>query len=436
MATKVLMPQLGESVTEGTITKWLKKVGEQVALYEPLCEVETDKVNAEVPATVAGIVTEIAVEEGTTIAVGHLICYIQEDEAISPESIDGIEQTLENPVQSEIVQSKAQPNENQGIKHAGKIRYSPAVMRLAQENNIDFTRIKGTGLEGRITRKDVLQYIENNNKQEVLNDSPSMIESAELTTGSNVDFTSPIIQTTPISNGIDHGDQVMKVNTVRRTIAKRMVQSKHEAPHAWLTVEADVTELVNYRNSIKKELIQKEGFNLTFLPFFIKAVVESIKEYPILNSVWDEDQIILKKNINISIAVATEDALFVPVIHDADQKSIYGLAKQIDQLVKKTKAGKLTMDDMQGGTFTVNNTGAIGSVLSAPIINHPQAGIITMESIVKRPVVIEDMLAIRSMVNLCMSFDHRIIDGFIAGRFIQNVKSKLESLGKNKVSIY
>lgn len=208
-----------------------------------------------------------------------------------------------------------------------------------------------------------------------------------------------------------------------------MVQSKHEAPHAWTMIEVDVTNLVNFRNQAKAEFAKKEGLNLTFLPFFIKAVVEALKEYPMINSTWANDKIIVKKDINISIAVATEDALYVPVIKDADQKSILGIAKAVDDLAARTRAGKLTMDDMTGGTFTVNNTGSFGSVLSQPIINSPQAAILSVESIVKRPVVINDMIAVRSMVNLCMSLDHRVLDGLICGRFLQSVKQKLESIG-------
>lgn len=216
---------------------------------------------------------------------------------------------------------------------------------------------------------------------------------------------------------------------MRKTIAQRMVASKHEAPHAWTMVQADVTGLVKLRQKMKEEFKKREGLSLTYLPFFIKAVVDSLKEFPHLNSTWGGDRIILKKRINISIAVATEDALYVPVIHDADEKSILGLAKAIHQLAEKTRAGKLTMDDLSGGTFTVNNTGSFGSIASQPIINHPQAAIISMESIVKQPVIKDDMIAVRDLVNLCLSLDHRILDGLMAGRFLQRVKERLESYG-------
>jgi 2-oxoisovalerate dehydrogenase E2 component (dihydrolipoyl transacylase) len=219
-----------------------------------------------------------------------------------------------------------------------------------------------------------------------------------------------------------------------------MVKSKHEAPHAWTMVEVDVTNLVQYRNQVKQSFKEKEGFNLTFLPFFIKATVEALKEFPQLNSMWAGDKIIQKKDINISLAVATEDALYVPVIKNADEKTIKGIGREVQELAGKVRLGKVSGADMQGGTFTVNNTGSFGSVLSAPIINHPQAAILSIESIVKRPVVIEsdagDMIAIRSMVNLCLSLDHRVLDGLVCGRFLARVKEKLENMTAETMSIY
>jgi 2-oxoisovalerate dehydrogenase E2 component (dihydrolipoyl transacylase) len=224
----------------------------------------------------------------------------------------------------------------------------------------------------------------------------------------------------------DDGNEV-ELTPIRKTIAERMVRSKQEIPHAWMMVEADVTELVKLRESVKEEFQQREGVSLSFMPFFMKAVVKSLKEFPYLNASWAEDKILLKKDIHISMAVATEDALFVPVIHHADEKNILGLAKSVNQLVHKTRSGKLELSDTQGGTFTVNNTGSFGSIASTPIINHPQAAILSFESISRRPVVINDMIAIRDRMNLCLSIDHRIVDGFMAGQFLKRVKGRLES---------
>lgn len=433
MATKVLMPQLGESVTEGTISKWLVKVGDTVKKYDSLAEVTTDKVNAEVPSTVSGRVTEIVVPEGETVAIGTLILYIEESgEAGETQAAPAASAAPAAPVAAVAVTQQAAPRLTTAPE-GSKQRYSPAVMVLSQEHGIDLSRVVGTGAGGRVTRKDVQAIIDaGGQKPAEVAQEPVVAQtpSTPAPTAAPAAASAPVTHTSaPAEIPVASGDQVIPVSSIRRTIANRMVQSKHEAPHAWTMVEVDVTNLVNFRNQAKGEFTRKEGINLTFLPFFIKAVVEALKEYPMINSTWAGDKIIVKKNINISIAVSTDDALYVPVIKDADQKSILGIAKAVDDLAARTRAGKLTMDDMTGGTFTVNNTGSFGSIQSQPIINSPQAAILSVESIVKRPVVINDMIAIRSMVNLCMSLDHRVLDGLICGRFLQSVKQKLESIG-------
>ncbi|QDS34590.1 dihydrolipoamide acetyltransferase family protein [Brevibacillus brevis] len=439
MATKVLMPQLGESVTEGTISKWLVNVGDTVKKYDSLAEVTTDKVNAEVPSTVSGRVTEIVVPEGETVAVGTLILYIEESGAEG--GIAAPASTLEStsPQAPATEQPKAATPavsiQQAPVIDGPKQRYSPAVVMLSQQHGIDLSRVVGTGAGGRITRKDVQAIIDAGGQKpaETVKETVAQAPVAAVEPSTVVSTPTPSATASTPAVSVDipvaSGDQVVPVTSIRRTIANRMVQSKHEAPHAWTMVEVDVTNLVNFRNQAKGEFAKKEGLNLTFLPFFIKAVVEALKEYPMINSTWAHDKIIVKKDINISIAVATEDALYVPVIKHADQKSILGIAKAVDDLAARTRAGKLTMDDMTGGTFTVNNTGSFGSVLSQPIINAPQAAILSVESIVKRPVVINDMIAVRSMVNLCMSLDHRVLDGLICGRFLQSVKQKLENVG-------
>lgn len=439
MATKVLMPQLGESVTEGTISKWLVNVGDTVKKYDSLAEVTTDKVNAEVPSTVSGRVTEIVVPEGETVAVGTLILYIEESGAEGATAAPASTTETTAPQAPATEQPKAATPavsiQQAPVVDGPKQRYSPAVVMLSQQHGIDLSRVVGTGAGGRITRKDVQAIIDAGGqkpvepvKETVAQAPVAAVEQTTVvsTPAPAAPASTPVVSVdTPVASG----DQVVPVTSIRRTIANRMVQSKHEAPHAWTMVEVDVTNLVNFRNQAKGEFAKKEGLNLTFLPFFIKAVVEALKEYPMINSTWAHDKIIVKKDINISIAVATEDALYVPVIKHADQKSILGIAKAVDDLAARTRAGKLTMDDMTGGTFTVNNTGSFGSVLSQPIINAPQAAILSVESIVKRPVVINDMIAVRSMVNLCTSLDHRVLDGLICGRFLQSVKQKLENVG-------
>ena len=433
MAIKITMPQLGESVTEGTISKWLVKAGDVVNKYDALAEVSTDKVIAEVPSTVAGRVTRIVAQEGETVAVGGLILYIEEEaDADAGEGIPDAAASERNKAAISAASSAAgrdaslsgrATQASPATQEGGKTRYSPAVLHLAQQHGIDLTRVSGTGAGGRVTRKDVQAVIEAGGQPAA---APQPVRLAEASVSA---LTTPAITQKGDGVSIAQGDQIIPVSPVRRTIAQRMVQSKHDAPHAWMMVEVDVTNLVQLRNRVKDDFKRKEGISLTYLPFFIKAVVEALKEYPMVNSTWAEDKIIVHKNINISIAVATEDALFVPVIKDADQKSILGIAQAVEDLAARARAGKLTVDDMTGGTFTVNNTGTFGSVLSMPIINSPQAAILSVESIVKRPVIVNDMIAIRSMVNLCLSLDHRVLDGLISGRFLQSVKNKLESIG-------
>jgi len=418
---KILMPQLGESVTEGTIGRWLVEVGDEVKKYDPIAEVTTDKVNSEVPSSFTGKIKELVAAEGETLAIGELMCLIETEES-------GTGAAPEKPAAAESV--KTEPHPAADSDQSMKKRYSPAVLRLAQENNIDLEQVNGTGKGGRITRKDIQALIETGvapaapaaNLAETHRTAPEPVHRP----------VQPEAQTVPVAQG----DVEIPVSGVRRAIANNMVKSKHEAPHAWTMVEVDVTDLVHYRNKVKADFKNKEGYSLTFLPFFIKATVEALREFPRMNSMWAGDKIIEKKDINISIAVATDDALYVPVIKNADELSVKGIAKKVDELAKKVRSGKLAPDDMQGGTFTVNNTGSFGSVLSQPIINHPQAAILSVESIVKRPVIINGMIAARDMVNLCLSLDHRVLDGLIAGRFLARVKELLENINETNTSIY
>ncbi|TCP70704.1 dihydrolipoamide acetyltransferase family protein [Baia soyae] len=432
MATEIKMPQLGESVTEGTIAKWLKKPGDPVAKYEAICEVSTDKVNAEVPATFEGTMVEIVAGEGETVAVGEIICKMAEEgaEPVAPATPAVEESKPAATNTSAPAPEKAAPT---GKRGSGSGRFSPAVLRLAQENDIDLTLLTGTGAGGRITRKDILAAIEQGIGKVGSAPTPRAVSVEEpvVVPTPTVDVDTAL-STTPIASkpavGVvtEEGDIEIPLTSVRKTIASRMVQSKHEAPHAWTMMEVDVTGLVELRNKMKNDFKVREGVSLTFMPFFIKAVSDALKEFPVINSMWGGDKIIQKKRINISIAVATDDALYVPVIPDVDELSILGLAKKVNTLAQKTRAGKLDLSDLQGGTFTVNNTGSFGSVMSQPIINQPQAAILSFEAIVKRPVVVNNMFAVRDMMNICMSLDHRVLDGLVAGRFLARVKELLE----------
>ncbi|MFK9119604.1 dihydrolipoamide acetyltransferase family protein [Peribacillus castrilensis] len=420
------MPQLGESVTEGTISKWLVKPGDHVTKYDPLAEVMTDKVNAEVPSSFTGIIKELKADENQTLAVGEVICSIEVETAKTDNENAGQVSHSEEKVDAPVTRDV-----QQAAERSRKARYSPAVLKLSQEHGIDLSKVKGTGNEGRITRKDLLKLVESGNLPKA--DEPSAISDAapeEIAPQVNR-------QTSPVTNvPTAFGDKEIPVTGIRKAIASNMLKSKHEIPHAWTMVEVDASNMVKLRDNLKSDFKQKEGYNLTYFAFFVKAVAQALTEFPELNSMWAGEKIIQKKEINISIAVATEDALFVPVIKNADEKSIKGIAREIQELASKVKSGKLKAEDMQGGTFTVNNTGSFGSVQSMGIINYPQAAILQVETIVKRPVVINDMIAVRDMVNLCLSLDHRVLDGLVCGRFLARVKEIIEKISKDNTPIY
>jgi 2-oxoisovalerate dehydrogenase E2 component (dihydrolipoyl transacylase) len=429
---QIKMPQLGESVTEGTISKWLVAVGDKVNKYDPLAEVMTDKVNAEIPSSFTGVIKELIAGDGDTLAVGEIICTI-EVEGGSGETTAAPAATNEAPVASSAPAVEADaPN---------KARYSPAVLKISGEHGIDLAQVKGSGAGGRITRKDLLSIIESGNIPTAGAAAAQPVAEAPAAAPVAAPTAAPVAPKTatpaPVNIPTMPGDIEIPVTGVRKAIATNMLRSKHEAPHAWTMMEVDVTNLVEYRNSVKDDFKKKEGFNLTFFAFFVKGVAQALKEYPQINSMWAGDKIIQKKDININIAVATDDALFVPVIKHADEKTIKGIAREITELAGKVRKGQLKSDEMQGGTFTVNNTGSFGSVQSMGIINYPQAAILQVESIVKRPVVMNNgMIAVRDMVNLCMSLDHRVLDGLVCGRFLQRVKEILENTSKDTTSIY
>lgn len=435
---QIKMPKLGESVTEGTIGRWLVGVGDKVNKYEPLAEVMTDKVNAEIPSSFTGVIKELVAQEGDTLSVGEIICTIEVagSVAVKPETNGGGADSVTATAKTIAERlATAPPEPVKGHHSSEKLRYSPAVLKLSQEHGIDLSLVKGSGAEGRITRKDLLKLIEAGTIPTAEN-TPKKEQKQEVVLEPTLEPL-PFLPGSPIETISITADVELPVNGVRKAIATNMIRSKQEIPHAWMMVEVDVTNLVSYRNAVKDEFKQKEGFNLTFFAFFVKAVAQALKAYPELNSTWAGDKIIQKKDINISIAVATDNALFVPVIKHADEKSIKGIAREISEFAAKTRTGKLTTNDMSGGTFTVNNTGSFGSVQSMGIINYPQAAILQVESIVKRPVVVNgSMIAIRDMVNLCLSLDHRILDGLVCGRFLQHLKTTLEGISKENTSIY
>ncbi|HEX6594393.1 MAG TPA: dihydrolipoamide acetyltransferase family protein [Bacillota bacterium] len=425
MATeKITMPQLGESVTEGTVSSWLVSEGDHVNKYDPIAEVMTDKVNAEVPSSFTGTIQQIVAKEGDTLDVGGLMCYIETEDTEEKDRSDA----------DDIISTKQALNEDsEDLKKKGammKMRYSPAVLRLAEEHQIDLKQVSGSGRGGRITRKDIEKLIAKKEAPHVAFDHslPKQMTDRQKEKAS--------LLINERKGTTERGDVQIPVTGVRKAIAENMIRSKTEIPHAWMTVEVDVTDLVTYRRQIKDEFKRNEGFNLTYFAFFVKAVARSLKEFPQMNSMWGGENIIQKKDINLSIAVAHEQQLYVPVIKHADEKSIKGIAKDINELAMKARTGKLTQDDIQGGTFTVNNTGSFGSISSMGVINYPQAAILQVETIVKRPVIINDMFAARDIVNLSLSLDHRILDGLVCGQFLARVKEILENMNQQTMNVY
>jgi 2-oxoisovalerate dehydrogenase E2 component (dihydrolipoyl transacylase) len=411
----ITMPQLGESVTEGTIGRWLKQPGDRVQRDEPIVEIITDKVNAEIPAPSAGVLERISVPEGAVVAVGQEIAFLlTEADRKAPAPVSAAATAALLSVEAPSASPPERESEGEGP------RSSPLVRKMAKEHGIDLRLIAGSGLGGRVTREDVEKYLQTRpvaSPDGVAAVAPIPIAMPSPATPS---------ASTPTTGA---GDERLTLSPMRRTIAQRMVQSVREIPHAWLMLEADVTGLVRFREATKELFRRSEGVDLTYVPFLMKAAVEALRELPIVNSTWSDNQIVLKREINLGVAVALDDGLVVPVVRGADQKNVTGLAHSLADVVGRARAGKLTVADVEGGTFTVNNTGAFGSIASQPIINYPQAAILNLEAIVKRPVVVDDAIAIRSMLNLCLSFDHRILDGVTAGRFLQSVKRRLESWG-------
>lgn len=416
------MPKLGESVTEGTIEKWLISPGDTVEEYDPICEVITDKVTAEVPSVYGGEIGELLVSEGDTIEVGTPICTITAESG-GEEEDDGSRTDDSSEAYSSRPEETPESGSASFARKPEGARISPVVMQLAGEHDIDLTTVTGSGFNGRITKKDILKVIE---------EGPAKIPSES---GPPLSREAPARETASLSQSAAQGEEI-PVSGVRAAIANKMTQSSQEIPHAWMMMEVDATNLVNVRNHHKEKFKETEGYNLTFFSFFVKAVAETLKDFPMLNSSWQGDSIVVNKDINVSIAVAGDDKLYVPVIKNADELTIKGIARKVNELAALGRKHQLKGEHMEGGTFTVNNTGAFGSVQSMGIINPPQAAILQVESIVKKPVIIDDMIAARHMVNLCLSIDHRVLDGLIAGQFLEKVKERIEMMSLDHTSVY
>jgi len=428
----IKMPQLGESVTEGTVDRWLKKEGDFVRRDEPLVEVVTDKVNAEIPSPFEGRLTRIAVQEGTTVTVGTEIAQIEIEgaEAAVDADAEAAPDAVPTPTAAATVESRPSNGGPAAAAQTG-IRLSPAVRRLAEEHGIDPTTIPGTGEGGRVTRDDVLAWVQRGGAAAAAS-APAPVTAAPAAPTAAPSAPTPAPAPVPPAEPArtaapGEREELVRITAVRRSIAEHMTRSLATSPHAWTLQEIDLTELVRYREAEKEGFQRRHGFHLTYLPFIAQVVCEALAEFPYLNSTWTEEGILLKKYVNLGIAVSYSEGLIVPVVRDADRLGFTDLAHAIQDVVTRARDRQLKPEDVQGGTFTLNNTGATGSVASQPIINQPQAAILTTEAIVRRPVVIGEGIAVRNIMNMCMSFDHRIVDGMMAGQFVGWIKQRLET---------
>ena len=435
--TTLNMPDVGESVTEGTVTRWLKHEGDTVVLDEPLVEIETEKVEVEVPSPFEGRLVRILVQEGEVAAVGAALA---EFEVAAPAAAPARTESREQgagaaPATANSKQqtangapgSGAAPALPEGLRRVG--RYSPVVLKLAEEHGIDLALVRGSGIDGRVTRQDVMRYLENPMAYTVPPSAEAGVVGVSATEAApRAAAAPPRPAAAPAAQADSADEELVPLTATRRTIAARMLEAHQSVPVAWMAVEADVTGLVQLREAAKERFLADEGVALTYLPFFVQAIAGALRHHPALNARYTAEGIRVHHRLHLGIAIATDAGLIVPVIRDADRKSISGLARELQELGEKARTRKLGIDDVRGGTFTIDNTGAFGSVISQPIIPPGQAAIITTEAIRREPRVAGDgSIAARSVMNLCISFDHRALDGAEAGLFMRAVKQNLEA---------
>lgn len=443
MATKVIMPQLGEGVIEGTIATWLKQEGDRVDLYEPILEIETDKVTTEATAEVAGTLLKILVPEGQTVAVGTVLAFIGEAgeehdaaaeiataEAAAAESAAakaaGRETEVIHTEESKTTLAPGQiparspatngPSQAPSRRYTGRI--SPVVGRIAEEHQVNLDAVPGTGRNGRITKKDILAYLEGRGEAMVESPLAPVKTSAVAVTGPTPSRPEP-----PSAKPV--AGEIVPLTGIRRSIAEHMVRSKHTSPHVTAVFELDFTAVAAHR-AANKAAYARDGANLTYTAYIISAIVEALKAHPMVNSSWSDEGIILKKEINVGMATAVPSGLIVPVIKNADGLSLLGLARAVNDLSDRARKSQLRPDEVQGGTFTLTNHGVSGSLFASPIINQPQCGILGMGKIEKRVKVIDDAIAIRLMAYVSLTFDHRILDGASGDAFMSTFKRVME----------
>ena len=421
MPTEVVMPEIGETVVSGTIVTWLKQVGDDVEADEPLVEVATDKANVEIPAPASGTLRKILAEEGDEIEVGGLLAIIaapDEELKEAPLEKPPAPAKEEKPAEKEAAQPEAAPVETkpqpETVAERRRAKSSPLVRRLAREHAVDLAEIEGSGLDGRVTKDDLLDYVAAKGRGEKAAPAKAPAKKGPP-------------QKKPAERPLEELEEAIPLEGMRKAIAEHMVRSKRTSPHVTTIAEADMSAVTALRAKHKEAFSQKHGMSLTYLPFFIAATVQALKEYPYLNSTLEDDRIILKRYYNIGVSVQTERGLMTPIIRNADRYDIEGLAKALDSLARRAREGRLGLNEIQGGTFSVTSPGTYGAILSTPIINQPQAAILGVERIQKRAVVVDDAIAIKPMVYLCLSYDHRIVDGATSIQFLQRVRLLIEA---------
>lgn len=440
---ELVMPKLGESIMEATILRWHKKPGDHVAMDETVLDIATDKVDSEVPSTAEGVIDEILFKENDVVPIGTVIARIKVGAGAAaphPAAITSPVREIEDArVVEEIPFQPAQAAQPKPAQTGGIRFYSPLVLNIAQSEGIgmaELENIPGTGQDGRVSKKDILAYIAGRGSSNTsVQSAPAPQPVQQVTVVNNQPATTPAPEQTP---AVYQGNvEIIEMDRMRKLIAKHMVDSKHTSPHVTSFVECDVTNMVLWREKIKKEFEKREGEKITFTPLFIEAIVKSLKKYPMLSSSVDGDRIIIKKDLNIGMATALPSGnLIVPVIKNADQLNLVGLTRQVNGLANAARNNKLKPDDTVGGTFTLTNVGTFGSIMGTPIISQPQVAILAVGAIKKRPVVIEtplgDTIGIRHMMYMSMSYDHRIIDGSLGSTFLNSVSRELENFDINR----
>ncbi len=446
---EVVMPQLGESLTEGTIVKWHKKPGEKVKKDETLLEISTDKVDSEIPSPATGIVTKLLFPEQKTVGVRTVIAEIETDEnaAVATESPKVAEEskTAPKPIpQPAPVIAPPQPASSLQPAPAGGRFYSPLVLNIAREERIsmvELEQIPGTGEGGRVSKKDILTYVDAKKKGVVMPQRTAPQVPASVVSQPPSGPVPPRIEST--LKTVDSGDlvkkypapqfEILQMSNLIQKMGEHMVRSKQTSPHVYEIHECDMTKVDLVRRRNQDAFEKREGFKLTYMPFICDAVVQALKQFPLVNCQIEGDKIIVKKFVNLGIAVATENGLIVPVIKNADEKNFTGLARAVNDLAARARTKRLQISDIEGGSFTITNYGGFGAMMGTPIINQPQVAIIGIGSIEKRPVVINDAIAIRAIAYFTLSFDHRIVDGALGGSFLSAVIKRLEGIDENSI---